>query len=117
MSAHLQIDQDPVHDGRASLRLRGAVDVFSSPRLRAALIDAVEAGARAIVVDLREVTFVDSSGFSALMAAVKRLPSGEGHLALITTDESVIRMLRIMGLTDVLPVAATHEEAWAGLQR
>jgi anti-sigma B factor antagonist len=111
--SHLNIDQDPVENGRASLRLRGAVDVHSSPRLRAALIEAVEAGAHAIVVDLREVTFVDSAGFSALMSGAKRLPSGDSHLGLVTTDESVIRMLRIMGLTDTLPVSPTHEEAWA----
>jgi anti-sigma B factor antagonist len=115
VSTHLHIDQEPVQDGRASLRLRGAVDVYSSPRLRAALIEAVEAGAQGVVVDLREVTFVDSAGFSALMSGAKRLPSDDGHLGLVTTDESVIRMLRIMGLTDALPVSPTHEDAWASL--
>src|SRR3954464_13417758 len=107
MSAHLHIDQDPVNDGRASLRLRGAVDVHSSPRLRAALIEAVEAGGHPHLVDPRGGPFVASAGFSALMSGAKRLPSGDGHLGLVTTDESVIRMLRIMGLTDVLPVSPT----------
>jgi anti-sigma B factor antagonist len=115
MTDQLSIDQDHQDHGRAFVVPRGALDVNSSSQLRSALVETVEAGTDALVVDLREVTFVDSAGFSALMTAAKRLHARHGHLVLISTDESVVRMLRIMGLTDVMPLVGTPELAWAAL--
>jgi len=117
MPDQLHIDQDHQDHGRAFVVPRGALDLNSSSQLRSALVEVVEAGTDALVVDLREVTFVDSAGFSALLTAAKRLRARDGHLVLITTDESVVRMLRIMGLTDMMPLADTPEHAWATLAR
>lgn len=117
MTDPLSIANEPPDQGRAFLVPRGALDVNTSSELRSALFETVDAGGENVVVDLREVTFVDSAGFSALLAASKRLGARGGHLVLITTDESVLRMLRIMGLTEVMPVAATSEDAWATLAR
>jgi anti-sigma B factor antagonist len=117
MPDQLRIKHDPPDQGRASVVPRGSLDLASSSELRSVLFETVDAGAEALVVDLRQVTFVDSAGFSALLAASKRLTARQGHLVLVTTDESVVRMLRIMGLTEVMPVAATSEDAWATLAR
>ena len=115
MSGQLRIDQDPVRTGRGLVRPRGDLDVHSSPRLREALVEAIDAGATALVVDLRAVTFVDSAGFSALMSGVKRLAPREGRLIAVTTNEQVLHAIKLMGLADLIPVAATPEEAWAAL--
>jgi len=96
--------------------LHGALDVYTSGGLRASLLELVEAGALALVVDLAGVEFVDSAGFSALLAGVRRAQARGGGLALVTADDSVVRMLRIMGLRDVMPVFASAEEAWASFE-
>ena len=116
MATELRVDVDQLDEYRTLVRPTGALDVHSSGELRAVVLGAADAGVHAILVDLREVTFVDSAGFSALLSGARRLAPRGGRLALVSTDESVVRMLRIMGLTDVMPLAATPDEAWASLE-
>ena len=58
---------------------RIAADV--SPRFKAQLKDYIEAGNRAMVLDLSAVTFIDSSGLGALVAILKVLGTN-GAIAL-----------------------------------
>jgi len=116
MSAELQIDRAALDDERTLVAVTGSLDVHTSGPLRAAMLEVVEEGAITVVADLSAVLFVDSAGFSALLAGARRLHARGGRLALVTTDDSVIRMLRIMGLLEVMPVFDTPDEAWAGLQ-
>ncbi|MEZ5234307.1 MAG: STAS domain-containing protein [Acidimicrobiales bacterium] len=53
--------------------LRGELDIDSAPRVRSELAAAVESGAPTVLVDLHDVTFMDSSGLSALVAAGQAL--------------------------------------------
>lgn len=53
---------------RARVAIAGEVDLATQPELRAALTEAVDKGARELVVDLERVTFLDSTGLAALIA-------------------------------------------------
>lgn len=53
---------------RRTLILRGEMDMESAPMLRNALESACADGAREVVLDLREVDFIDSTGLQALVA-------------------------------------------------
>jgi anti-anti-sigma factor len=55
------------------LRCRDELDIATTPLLRAAAARAEAAAPEIVVVDLREVTFLDSAGFHALHAAARRL--------------------------------------------
>ena len=116
MGTDLRVDVDQLDEHRTLVRPEGSLDVYTSNQLREVLLGAADDGSDAIAVDLRAVTIVDSAGFSALLAGARRLGARSGRLVIITTDESVVRMLRIMGLTGVMPVVASPEEAWASLE-
>jgi anti-sigma B factor antagonist len=85
--------------GAVVLELRGELDVATVPLLREAL--AATAGTT-VVVDLQELTFMDSSGISAFIHARKQL-ARDGHRLLLTRPSpNVRRVLDIVGLTDWL---------------
>ena len=80
----------------------GEVDLASSP-----MVDK-ELGrqSRRVVVDLRRVDFMDSTGLRILLAQHERLENAGGHLRLlIEKDQQLIRLFEISGLTDVFDIS------------
>lgn len=81
---------------------------------REALGDAVRDGARAVVVDLSEVDFVDSSGLGAIMDMYERLRHGERELVIVVPPGSAAAvMLNLTGLRSRLPVVESREMAFS----
>ena len=78
------------------------------------LIAYVTSGKRRIVLDLSQVTFIDSSGLGALIGSLKAIGAG-GELALCGARESVISMLKLTRMDKVFRIFATPEEAAASL--
>ena len=96
---------------RTVLRLAGEFDVYTAPQLRERVIELVDGGTRHILADLREVTFLDSTGLGALIGALKRLRAGDGSLTLVTGAERILRLFRVTGLNRVFVVRASVQEA------
>ena len=89
----------------------GELDLYTAPTLRTRLGDLVSEGRHGLVVDLRRVAFMDSAGLGALVDGFKRARSSGGTMALVCTDERILRLLRITGLTGVMPVHPHLAEA------
>ena len=100
--------------GTSIVSLRGEIDVYTAPRLRQALIDLVEEGATDIVVDLSAIDFLDSTGLGVLVGGLKRVKSNEGELKLVVTQDRIMKIFDITGLSKVFPIFATLDEALAG---
>ncbi|WP_066066018.1 STAS domain-containing protein [Frankia sp. EI5c] len=82
----------------------GEIDYSSLEPLREALLDARIAGVREIVVDLREVTFLDSQGLAVILYAHQRQRSAGGRLVLRNLNENAYRLLAVTNLTTVIDV-------------
>ncbi len=98
------------------LTVRGEVDVNTVPRLREALGEAVAEGSGALVVDLSAVSFIDSSGLSALLNALRRLTRAGRRLALVVSDGPVANVLRLTRLHGTFDVYARRREAIRAVQ-
>lgn len=94
---------------------RGELDVQSVDELRARLNEAIDAGNKRIVMDLAEVSFIDSLSLSALVGARRKL-GDDGRLALVAVHEYVRLILQATGLEQVLDVFETRAEAVAFVQ-
>jgi anti-sigma B factor antagonist len=94
---------------------RGELDVQSVADLRARLNEAIDAGNTKVVIDLAQVSFIDSLSLSALVGARRRL-SEHGRLAVVAAHEYVLLILQATGLEQVLDVFATRAEAEAFVQ-
>lgn len=87
--------------------MAGEVDLATAPQLREALLHEAEEGTQNILVDLREVEFLDSSGLGVLVGVLKRMRERGGELALACSEGPVLKVLTITGLDRVFPI---HEE-------
>ncbi|HEX3453542.1 MAG TPA: STAS domain-containing protein [Gaiellaceae bacterium] len=90
-------------DGSYSLLVRGEIDLANAGRLRDLFDEAIEGGATRVVVDCRELEFLDSSGIGVLVAARKRL-GPEGELVLESPPAHVRKVLDITGVTGQISV-------------
>jgi len=76
-----QLTQDS-SDGTTTLHLVGEIDLASAHVLVDRIDDAIEEGARVVVLDFHGVTFINSTGLGAMVAATKRLRAEDGDLVL-----------------------------------
>ena len=89
---------------RITLVLDGDLDVHSAPLVQEAVAAAVREGADDVVLDLRSVSFVDSSGLGALIACHKRTRRDSRRLVLRSPSHRVARLLAVTTLDRVLTV-------------
>ena len=83
------------------LAVGGEVDIVTVESLQKALLDAQRSPR--VIVDLSEVTFMDSAGINALVAAYHRVPA-DGELRLIGLRANVRRVFEITGLLELFRV-------------
>lgn len=104
-------------DGIHVLAIRGEIDLFTAPDVKRAAAEAIEAGARSVVVDLSETRFLDSSGLGALIGIARRVRPAGGDVVVVNTEPTTASTFAITGLDGVLPVVPTREEALGTLRR
>lgn len=98
---------------QALVAVAGEIDMFTSPGLRRDLFAEIERGATRVVVDLSDVTLLDSTALGVLVAALRRLRASDGTLVLVVTDDHVRKVLRITGLEKLFPVYTSVDAATA----
>lgn len=97
----LQIEETIV-DSEAVLRLHGDLDPHTAPFLADAVKGRIEAGDRTVVLDLSDVSFIDSSGLRAMLTAHRELSERDGELRLRNPSQTTMRLLEVTGLVDQL---------------
>ena len=100
-------------DGIEVIDVRGEIDIYTAPRLRELLIDLVGTGSYQLVVNLDEVGFLDSTGLGVLVGGLKRVRAHDGSLDLVCTQQPILKILTIAGLTEVFGIYETVDQAIA----
>jgi len=91
----------------------GEIDVYTAPKLRETLVDLVNVGRFRLVVDLEAVDFLDSTGLGVLVGGLKRLRAHDGTLRVVCTQERLLKIFRITGLTKVFAIHESVADATA----
>lgn len=92
-------------------RLDGELDAATAPGLSRALTSALDQRPARLALDLRAITFLDSSGTRVLIAAARRAHNEGCSLVVRSPSRPVLRMLRLTGLDRVLTVEPTPSSA------
>jgi anti-sigma B factor antagonist len=100
-------------DSRAVVDVKGEIDVYTAPKLREKLIELVSEGSYDVVVNLEGVDFLDSTGLGVLVGALKRVKAHDGSFALVCTQDKILKIFKITGLTKVFPIHDSVEQATA----
>jgi anti-sigma B factor antagonist len=100
-------------DGIEVVTVEGEIDIYTAPRLRELLIDLAGKGSCQLIVDLDKVGFLDSTGLGVLVGGLKRVRAHDGSLDLICTQERILKIFKITGLTKVFGIYQTVGQAIA----
>jgi anti-sigma B factor antagonist len=83
----------------------GECDMNAAPGLSVAVEAAFQHGVETMVVDLTEVTFIDSTAIGILLAARERLRRSGGTFEVVCSMPAVVRVLEIVGVESVAGVS------------
>jgi anti-sigma B factor antagonist len=101
---HLTIEVTSTPEAH-TIVLAGEVDLQGAPKVEAAFKDAFDGEPELIVVDLSNLTFIDSSGLHALVTG-HELCRARGHaLSIIPGSANVQRLFELTGMSEVLPLS------------
>jgi len=116
VEAFVELTVDSRQEGsRTVVVVNGEIDVYTAPSLRERLNELVAAGRHDLIVDLQGVDFLDSTGLGVLVGGLKRARSLDGALQLVCSQEKILKVFRITGLTKVFPIHATLAGALGNL--
>lgn len=89
----------------------GELDVATAPRLREILYQVVARGEATVVLDLLEVTFLDSTALGVLVGGLKRCRELGGELRLVVAEPRIVKIFEITGLATVFTISDTLQAA------
>jgi anti-anti-sigma factor len=103
--------QSTTEDDTTIVRVSGEVDLHTSPQLRALLLEAVATSARSLMIDLAEVSYMDSSGVGTLVYVKREVEQAGGRLVLVGPQPRVLSVLEITHLDKFFTIAGSVDEA------
>lgn len=107
--AHFDVHDE---DGILSARLSGEIDLSNSHDLEQTIVGAVPNTALGMVLDLSEVTYIDSAGVLLLLDLASRFQWRGQQLALVAPEDSrARRVLTLAGVDGVVVIDTTAEAA------
>ena len=86
------------------IRVEGDVDLYSSPELRTAVLEAVPRASAGVEVDLSRVSYMDSSGVATLVEGLRAANEHEVRFTLSEPSEAVMKVLELARLDSVFEV-------------
>ena len=110
-----KIAERPLDGPGLLLALRGDFDMSCVRELRQALEAVVAEGTGGLILDLSEVTFLDSLSIAAMVAARRRLGE-ERRMAVVAQHPYVLLIFEAGGLDSIVPLFSTIEDAEAHLR-
>jgi anti-sigma B factor antagonist len=100
-------------DGGVTVELVGEIDLACVPQLRQSLDAAIDTSPGDVNIELSEVSFLDSTGLTVLIAAHDRLATTQRRLTVLNPSRTVCRVFEFSGLIEVFdvrpPAAETTE--------
>ncbi len=101
-------------DGITLVVLSGELDIYTVSTFRTDL-ETVDPAASSLVLDLSDVTLLDSSGLGALVSLLNRARAGDGQLGLICPQRRIRRVFEITGLRKAFVFGDDLDAVVAGL--
>ena len=97
------------------IALQGQVNSANAATVETEVLAVVQQGARNVLLDMRELTYISSAGLRVVLVLAKRLKQERGRLVLCAMQPHVHEVFDISGFLAILDVQATRQEALARL--
>lgn len=89
---------------------QGILDSIHANNLRREILDAIDSGVKIILVNLQDITFMNSSGMGALVATLKAVKAAGGQLALCSLSDQVRIIFELSRMDRIFQVYSDCQE-------
>lgn len=87
-----------------TVKVSGEIDVYTAPELKDKLLQLTEVHGNDIQVDLKDITYMDSTGLGVFISAYKSAKEHESSMELIHAKDRVSRLFKVTGLDEIMNV-------------
>ncbi|WP_342433561.1 anti-sigma factor antagonist [Neobacillus sp. FSL H8-0543] len=82
----------------------GEIDAYTAPKLREELLPLAEGNNKVITINLKEVSYMDSTGLGVFVGLFKQLNKNEGELRLVELSDRLMRLFELTGLSKIMNI-------------
>ncbi len=86
------------------ISLSGEIDAYTVTKLKETFSTTMNSEGQDVIVDLEEVTYMDSTGLGVFVSALKTAKENDGELKLVNVQDRVYRLFQITGLNEIMDV-------------
>ncbi|MCL6472842.1 MAG: STAS domain-containing protein [Firmicutes bacterium] len=103
-------------DDTPIIEVKGQIDLSNCYRLHDAISDEIEDGNYYLVVNLNQISYIDSSCLGVLLGGLEKIKKRKGALAIVG-NPLVDRVLTLTGLTRIFPFHSTVNDALEDIKK
>ncbi|SDN03335.1 anti-sigma factor antagonist [Bacillus sp. OK048] len=107
MKVNIEKQQD---DKVIFVTVTGEIDAYTAPKLREELLPLSEGTHKVITVNLKDVSYMDSTGLGVLVGLFKQLDKNDGELKLVELSDRLKRLFKITGLSTIMKITVETED-------
>ncbi len=111
----MDMDISDMNDDLKKIVLSGRLDTPGVDQVETRFTAAIVPGGKSAIVDLSGVDFIASMGIRMFIAVARALSAKEANIALYAPQELVKEVFDNVSMGDIVPIAATEEEAVAAV--
>lgn len=116
MDMSLQIDLEH-HRNVLIVRLQGELDHHTADRVRSKMEEALlREGVRHVILSLRDLQFMDSSGLGVILGRYKQIRAKGGKMAVCDVNSAVHRLFELSGLFKIIDIHDNERSAITSLE-
>ncbi|MDM5329738.1 anti-sigma factor antagonist [Neobacillus sp. CF12] len=93
------------NDKEISVSVTGEIDAYTAPKLREELLPLAEGKNKVITVNLKDVSYMDSTGLGVFVGLFKQLSKNEGELKLVALSDRLKRLFELTGLSKIMNIS------------
>ena len=97
------------------VEIKGRIDIDAASSLGERLTALIKAGRNRVLVDLKNLVYISSAGFRALLIAGRLADENKGSLVLCSLSNEVQRLFDLGAFTDLFQIYSSREEGFAKL--
>jgi len=80
------------------IRVKGEIDIYTCPKLNEALSDSINAGNKGIILNLENISYIDSTGLGAIAQSARALNATNGQLYIVCNQPQIRKIFEVSGL-------------------
>ncbi|WP_046175782.1 anti-sigma factor antagonist [Domibacillus indicus] len=94
---------------QTTIKISGEIDAYTAPKLRETAFPYTEKKETNLVIDLSEVSYMDSTGLGVFVGLFKSLNANDGTMKLVGLSDRLKRLFDITGLADIMNINSGSE--------